>query len=159
MTRYARIAAVLASCFVSLTASVAAQQIPVNPAAKPKAPVSPDQIGRITVEELKARIAKNEPVAIIDVRGSKSISDSALKIKGAVHVKPRRLQSRLSMPPLKDVPRDRIIVTYCACPNDESAVLAAQTLVQNGFTQVRVLKGGWTEWLKAGGQTDKRPKV
>ncbi|HEU4389915.1 MAG TPA: rhodanese-like domain-containing protein, partial [Blastocatellia bacterium] len=95
----------------------------------------------------------------IDVRGSKSISDSALKIKGAIHVKPRRLGSRLGMPPLKDVPRDRMIVTYCACPNDESAITAAQTLIQNGFTRVRVLKGGWNEWLKAGGQTDRRQKV
>jgi rhodanese-related sulfurtransferase len=160
MTRYSKLALALAGCVVAHVVSVAAQHIPINPkGGATKAPIAPDQIERISVEELKSKIAGNEPVAVIDVRGSSSISDSSLKIRGAVHVKPRRLKSRLALAPLKEVPRDRMIVTYCACPNDESAIVAAQTLIQNGFTQVRVLKGGWNEWLKAGGQTDKRQKV
>jgi rhodanese-related sulfurtransferase len=108
----------------------------------------------ITAEELKARLAKNEPVTIIDVRATSSLNDGGNKIKGAVYVKLRRLKYRLAFPPLKDVPRNREVVTYCACPNDESSVKAAQVLLEAGFKHVRVLKGGWVVWKKANGQVE-----
>ena len=108
----------------------------------------------ITAEELKAKLAKNEPVTIIDVRGSNGAVGSGNKIKGAVYVKLRRLKFRLAFPPLKDVPRNREVVTYCACPNDESGVRAAEVLREAGFKHVRVLKGGWLVWQKANGQVE-----
>lgn len=108
----------------------------------------------ITAEELKAKLAKNEPVTIIDVRGSSSSLDSNKKIKGAIYVKLRRLKHRLAFAPLKDVPRTREVVTYCACPNDESSVRAVQVLREAGFKRVRVLKGGWVVWKKANGQVE-----
>ena len=122
---------------------------------KVKAP----EIPLITAEELKAKLARNEAVAIIDVRATTSFADSDTKIKGAVHVKLRRLKYRLGFPPLKDVPRDREIVTYCACPKDESALSAARILMDSGFTRVRALKGGWQEWLKVSGQVERRAKT
>ena len=105
----------------------------------------------ITVEDLKSRIAKNQPLTIIDVRATNEVIDSGTMIKGAFHVKLRKLKSRLTLPPLKDFSRDREIVTYCACPNDEASVRAAQLLVDAGFRHVRVLKGGWVAWKKAKG--------
>lgn len=108
----------------------------------------------ITADELKGKLAKNEPVVIIDVRATSGLLDSDNKIKGAIHVKLRRLKSRLSFPPLKDVPRNREVVTYCACPNDESALRAAQVLSETGFSRVRVLKGGWVTWKKMNGQVE-----
>lgn len=109
------------------------------------------QIATITAEELKAKLNNNEAVTIIDVRGSEGYAASQTTIKGAFHFKVRRIKSRLKYAPLKDLPKDREIVTYCACPADESSISAAQTLQEAGFTRVRVLKGGWTEWLKAKG--------
>ena len=106
------------------------------------------------VDELKTKLAKNQPVTIIDVRATGGLSSSDSKIKGAIYVKLRRLRSRLAFPPLKGVPRDREIVTYCACPNDESSVYAAQVLLDAGFKRVRALKGGWTGWQKAKGQIE-----
>lgn len=105
----------------------------------------------ITVEELKARINNNEPVAIIDVRGSEGYAASKTTIKGALHFKLRRLKSRFKFSPLKDIPKDREVVTYCACPKDESAISAARIFQETGFTRVRVLQGGWTEWVKNNG--------
>jgi rhodanese-related sulfurtransferase len=113
----------------------------------------------LSAEELKAKITRNEPVAIIDVRATTGLSDADNKIKGAVHVKLRRLKSRLMMPPLKDVPRDREIVTYCACPNDEASIRAAEVLQAAGFSRVRVLKGGWVTWKKTKGQVEPLTKV
>jgi rhodanese-related sulfurtransferase len=111
----------------------------------------------ITAEELKAKVARNEPVTIIDVRATSSYVASNDRIKGSIYVKLRRLNARLSFPPLKDVPRDREVVTYCACPNDESSKLAAQILSDAGFKHVRILKGGWRMWLKVNGQVEPRP--
>ena len=112
----------------------------------------------ITAEELKVKVARNEPVTIIDVRETSSYVGSDNKIKGAIHLKVRRLQYRLSFPPLKDVPRDSEVVTYCACPNDESSIQAAQILLQAGFKRVHILKGGWRMWLKVNGQLESKPK-
>jgi rhodanese-related sulfurtransferase len=108
-------------------------------------------IGMITAEELKAKMDNNDPVTIIDVRGAEGYAASNTTIKGAFHFKVRRIKNRLRYAPLKDLPKDREIVTYCACPADESSITAAATLQEAGFTRVRVLKGGWSEWLKAKG--------
>jgi rhodanese-related sulfurtransferase len=114
-------------------------------------PQAPPQIEFITAEELKSKLAKSQPVTIIDVRSTSGLLDNDNKIKGSFHVKLRRLKSRLAFPPLKDIPRDREIVTYCACPNDESSIHAAQMLLDAGFKRVRALKGGWIGWQKAKG--------
>jgi rhodanese-related sulfurtransferase len=115
-------------------------------------------IESITAEELKAKILKNEQVTIFDVRNSEAYSTSNDRIKGAIHVKTRRLKYRLGMEPLKGIPKDRTIITYCSCPHDESAINAAKVLMEAGFTQVRTLKGGWQEWLKVKGPIEARPK-
>src|SRR5262249_37446874 len=115
-------------------------------------------IESITAEELKSKLLKNELVTILDVRNSDAYSTSADRIKGAIHVKTRRLKYRLGMQPLKGIPRDRTVVTYCSCPHDESALNAAKILMDAGFTQVRALRGGWQEWMKVKGPTEPRPK-
>jgi rhodanese-related sulfurtransferase len=117
-------------------------------------PPAPPPVEFISAAELKAKLAKNQPVTIIDVRATSGVLESDSKIKGAFHVKLRRLRYRLGFPPLKDIPRDREIVTYCACPNDESSIHAAQVLLDAGFKRVRALKGGWTGWKKAKGQIE-----
>jgi len=112
----------------------------------------------MTVEELKTRVSANEPLVILDVRNSESYASSDAKIKGAIHVSVRKLKYRLGFPPLKDVPKDRQVVTYCSCPSDEASIKAAQVLMDSGFTNVRVLKGGWLEWQKASGPIEARAR-
>ena len=113
----------------------------------------------ITAEELKIKLTKSEAVTIIDVRGSSTLAQNDNKIKGAIYVKMRKLKSRLGLPPLRDVPRNREVVTYCACPNDEASISAAQMLRESGFKRVRVLKGGWLTWQKVKGQVEPLSKV
>lgn len=112
----------------------------------------------ISATELKDKLARNERIAIIDVRGTSSYVESTDKIRGAIHVKLRRLRSRLQFPPFKDIPRDSEVVTYCACAADEASIRAAQILVEAGFKHVRALKGGWQMWLKIDGPVDQRPR-
>ena len=113
----------------------------------------------ITVEELKSKLAKNEAVTIVDLRAVDSYKQSSDRIKGSIHMKARRLHYRLGFAPFKELPRDREIVTYCACSSDEISVRAVQVFQEAGFKRVRVLKGGWQAWLKAGGPVESRPKV
>lgn len=119
----------------------------------------PPPVQMINADELKTKVSSNQPVMIIDVRSSQGYANSNSTVKGAIHFKIRKLESRLAFPPLKDLPKDREIVTYCACPNDESSIAAAKILQANGFKRVRVLKGGWQEWLKANGPVEPRAKT
>ena len=122
----------------------------IKPQSKQEQPV---QVEFITAEELKAKIAKNELVAIVDLRSQSSYQRSDKKIKGSIFTRVRKVASRL-----REIPRDREVITYCACPADEAAILAGRELLANGFTRVRVLKGGWDAWLQADGQVQPRPK-
>ncbi len=114
------------------------------------------EVAFITAEELKTKMSSNQPVTVIDVRGAEGYAASSTTIQGAFHFKLRKLKSRLTFAPMKDVPKDREIITYCACPKDESSIKAAQVLAASGFTRVKVLQGGWNEWLKAGGPVQRK---
>jgi rhodanese-related sulfurtransferase len=129
--------------------------ISARPAVSPQ---TPPQVQFLTAEELKTKLARNEPITVIDVRSSSDFGESENKIKGAIHVKVRKLQARLALPPLKNVPRESEVVTYCACPNDEASIRAAQELMNAGFKRVRALKGGWVAWKKTNGQVESRPR-
>jgi len=123
-----------------------------------QAPAKTAGVAFMTVEELKNKLTANEPVVVIDVRATDTYANSDKKIKGAVHLKVRKITQRLNFPPLKDVPRDRTVVTYCSCPADESAIAAARIFLENGFKNVRALKGGWREWVKISGPTEAKPR-
>ncbi len=124
-----------------------------------QAPAKTSGVAFMSVEELKTKLSANEPVVVIDVRSSETFANSDKKIKGAIHLKVRRISHRLSLPPLKDVPRDRTVVTYCSCPADEAAISAARIFLENGFKNVRALKGGWREWMKISGPTEAKPRL
>ena len=103
---------------------------------------------RITAADLMAKQAKGEDVVIIDVRG-KDYDSSDKRIKGAMRIPPADFKAHVD-----SLPRDREIVTYCACGDDGGAIKTAQTLIEHGFKNVRVLKGGWNGWLQAGGAVE-----
>jgi rhodanese-related sulfurtransferase len=52
--------------------------------------------------------------------------------------------------------KDKLIVLYCACPDEATNASMARELINMGFANVHVLKGGWNEWLKANYPTDKK---
>ena len=57
------------------------------------------------------------------------------------------------------LPKDAWIITFCACPHDES-VQAAEYLVEAGFTKVAVLDEGYIEWrLERGYPTTDNPST
>jgi predicted sulfurtransferase len=91
---------VLTGCNSNEKPKVAAK----TPAAAP-AQVD-DHVRRITPEELKAEIARND-VVIVDVRGEAAYK--AGHIKGA-----RLIPSTEILAHVDELPRDKMIVTYCS---------------------------------------------
>ncbi len=63
---------------------------------------------RITVDEVKARLDRGEPIAFLDTRSPDGWEKSDIKIKGAIRVPPREVHQILDR-----ILRDRSIVTYC----------------------------------------------
>lgn len=51
------------------------------------------------------------------------------------------------------LPRDKTLVIYCACNDHEDSVDMAQKLGLVGYLDVKVLEGGWFEWLDLGFET------
>ena len=127
--------------------------------AQIQAAQSSTQISRITADELKSKLSRNEAVTILDFRDTSSYGNSNDQIKGSIHVKLRKLQFRLTLSPLSNISRNSEVITYCACPHDEASIRAAQILLDSGFKRVRVLEGGWQSWVKANGQVERRPKA
>jgi rhodanese-related sulfurtransferase len=63
---------------------------------------------RITKEELERRIDAGEPITVLDTRAPDSWNTSDVQIPGAFRVPPDEVREHLS-----EIPRDRLVVTYC----------------------------------------------
>ena len=135
-----------ASIVLNWTASAALPSSAFAGAVDEKA--ESEEAERITVDELKSKFDRNEQLVIIDVRGG-DYDTSQTRIKGAIRIAPGEIEARL-----KDIPRDKEVITYCACSTDGGSVKAARILRSNGFTRARALKGGWNAWNQAGGAVE-----
>jgi rhodanese-related sulfurtransferase len=100
-------------------------------------------IPRVTPQQAKAKVDKGEAL-IVDVR---SIIHS--QITGSRHIPLAQLPLLM-----KDLPRDKEIVTYCTCPHEEEATRGALELKQAGFKNAVALAGGLHAWEQAGYATE-----
>lgn len=98
---------------------------------------------RITAAELMDALASEPPPLLIDLRGPAMIAETGA-IEGA-HVVALEQLDRLAAA----WPKDRPIVTLCACPQDATAIKAAHALQRRGHAWVRPLAGGYEAWLAA----------
>src|SRR5215813_6842121 len=62
-------------------------------------------------------------------------------IPGARRISPEELEQRHH-----DIPRDRDVILFCACPNEATAAKTALMLKRKGITRVRPLLGGIDAW-------------
>jgi rhodanese-related sulfurtransferase len=63
---------------------------------------------RITVEEVRERMGRGEPFTFIDARNPKAWGEADQKLPGAIRVPADEVDKHLA-----EIPRDRVIVTYC----------------------------------------------
>jgi rhodanese-related sulfurtransferase len=66
------------------------------------------EITRITVDEVRERLARGEPLTIVDARSAGAWENAETQIPGSVRVPPGDVAGHVGQ-----VPRERAIVTYC----------------------------------------------
>jgi membrane protein DedA with SNARE-associated domain/rhodanese-related sulfurtransferase len=114
------------------------------------------RMARIDVAELYELLQTGAEPIIVDVRSPTARALEPRWIPGALHVPLEEIAKHI-----KDLPRDRDIVLYCACPSEASAARVARVLMNHGFTKVRPLHGGLDAWRAAGyavvGLTEQSP--
>jgi rhodanese-related sulfurtransferase len=54
------------------------------------------------------------------------------------------------------LPREKTLVVYCACKDDEDSKDVARQLSLIGYRKVKVLEGGWFKWLALKYQTESK---
>jgi rhodanese-related sulfurtransferase len=113
--------------------------------------------GKDLVDEAKTRIREVNPkealaahergeATFLDVRDLQEVNLG--RIPGAVHVSRGNLENKIEA----IIPRDTPLVVYCG--GGSRSALAADTLKQMGYTDVRSLSGGFRGWAEAGGDID-----
>ncbi|HEY4374880.1 MAG TPA: DedA family protein/thiosulfate sulfurtransferase GlpE [Burkholderiales bacterium] len=103
------------------------------------------RMARISVDELWALMQAGAEPVVVDVRSNVARKVDPRGIPGALAVEMERIAEQA-----RDLPRDREIILYCTCPNEESAAHVAKRLMDLGYTQVRPLHGGLDAWVDAG---------
>ena len=63
---------------------------------------------RITADEVKERIDRGEEFAFVDTRNPQAWGQSDRKLPNAIRVPAGELEQHLN-----DIPKDRVVITYC----------------------------------------------
>lgn len=100
-------------------------------------------VPHITPDELIVAMAADTPPLLLDLRGATMIAATG-PIAGA-----RIAEHDFLKEAVGDWPKDRLIVTLCACPEDAGAVQAARHLLNTGYLSVKPVQGGYDAWLAA----------
>lgn len=94
----------------------------------------------VSAQDVASELARGNPLVLLDLRGQLAREATGV-VPGSVPAELGRVEHAV-----QGVPRDALIVTYCNCPNELSAVMAANALLASGFQRVRVLAGGFDAW-------------
>ncbi len=117
-----------------------ARTTPVATAPAGSAPS--DGIRRVTVPELQDLLAKNQAV-VIDVRNQASFNVG--HIRGAKLIPEAEVANRVD-----ELPKNKLVVTYCSCSKEQTAIRAVADLKAKGFDSAAALLGGFPAWQSAG---------
>jgi membrane protein DedA with SNARE-associated domain/rhodanese-related sulfurtransferase len=99
------------------------------------------RVARITPTELKQLMDNGHESLVVDLRGALDHVADPYTIPGAMRIAAEELERRHH-----EIPRDRDIILFCACPNEATAARMALVLKRKGITRVRPLAGGVDAW-------------
>ncbi|UWZ82121.1 VTT domain-containing protein [Occallatibacter riparius] len=109
---------------------------------------------RLEPEELYSQIQDGEEVYIVDLRHPVEQLTDPFVLPGAQRIAPDDLTHRIG-----EIPRDRDVILYCTCPNEETAAHTAMKLHKLGVERVRPLRGGYQAWKSLGYPMEAIPPV
>jgi len=101
------------------------------------------QMERVIADDLKRLLDEGTDVVILDIRHPLDFAGDPHILPRAMHIPLDELNSRHG-----EIPDNREIVTYCDCPDEASAALAAKRLIGLGRKNVRPLAGGLSGWRR-----------
>jgi membrane protein DedA with SNARE-associated domain/rhodanese-related sulfurtransferase len=93
----------------------------------------------------KAHAAGNIPPFIVDLRHPLDYLPDPRVLPGAVRIGPGEIAKRNL-----EIPRDRDVILYCTCPNEETSAKVALQLQKLGVYRVRPLHEGFDGWKYLG---------
>ena len=99
------------------------------------------EVERISVEDAAALVDQDMAPLFIDVRSDPGRAADPRTLPGALNIPLTRLPDYADQ-----LPHDRLLVLYCNCPNEISAVQGAHELLQRGHARVLALDGGLDGW-------------
>jgi rhodanese-related sulfurtransferase len=80
---------------------------------------------------------------VVDLRDALDHATDPFTIPGALRISIEQIEQHH-----QDIPRDRDVILFCACPNEATAAKTALMLKRRGITRVRPLLGGIESWRK-----------
>ena len=138
MKNITKVKAVLMICIATLLAACASAP------TRPKICEPTDNIPRITAQELKKLMDESADIVIVDTLYPPWYRKE--HIKGAINFP---WAETIKEPII--LPRTKLLALYCDCECEETSADVAVQLVRDwGYKNVKVLKGGWAEWIKLG---------
>ncbi len=112
---------------------------------------SAQEVARIKPEELKKLIDSKDPNILVVDTQPKGAYDLG-HVRGAMSFP---WASELKSP--GKLPKNKILVLYCDCAHEEDSIDVADQLTKKwGYTNLRLLEGGWSKWQELGYPMDKK---
>jgi rhodanese-related sulfurtransferase len=107
-------------------------------------------VPKLTIQQVTKKIAAGEDPVFIDLRPQGARREVA-GIPGSL---PLSVEEVIAGH--RDIPRDRDVILYCACPQDAGSVQAAWMLREKGLARVWPLAGGIEAWHAISSKTEAR---
>lgn len=106
---------------------------------------NPAQPLLITVDEA-SKIFEEGTALFIDSRPEEEFQEG--RIKGAISLPLKKLEENPAL--FQDIPKDKLIVTYCSGVECDLSIDLGQKLASMGFTNVKIFFAGWNDWVQRG---------
>jgi L-methionine (R)-S-oxide reductase len=100
---------------------------------------------RVTVDEIKERMARGEQFTFVDTRNPKAWAEAKTKLPGAIRIPANEVEKYV-----EQIPEGQTVITYCTWPNEGSSASVAQRVIEQGIKNAHPLYGGFDAWEKAG---------
>jgi rhodanese-related sulfurtransferase len=100
----------------------------------------PQAIPKMSIHELAAALASDEPPIVLDVRSRARYDMVDTQIPNSVRVLPDQVMEWAG-----NIEKGKLIVAYCSCPDDATSLRVTRQLIEMGHN-ARVLEGGFDAW-------------
>ena len=107
----------------------------------------------MSVADVKQKMDAGEDVLLLDVRTADDFIGEQGHVEGAVLIPLEELKNKVA-----DIESFREKTVMTICRTDRRSAKAAQILANNGFTDVRVVKQGMTDWNESGYPSSRQAK-